>query len=219
MPASRPAESCLQVALPSREPVLAGGRGGLRGARRYHGPCLVQQHGPTPRPSYLRLVAHARPCDVARPKLSHNVTTGAQEVGGWLRILYPQYQLVVGGGGYKVWISPSWRSTRKQTAVRQFVSKREFYVLVDLPPTVGPTNPTFHSFVTLFISFTTTCKILFSRFVFLTLTFGFNISSSNSDPNADLWSRIHIRFYHSSRNNSYSSVPVSFSQISLCKMF
>ena len=120
----------LQVALPSREPVWAGGRGGLRGARRYHGPCLVQQHGPTPRPSYLRL-AHARPCDVARPKLSHNVTTGAQEVGGWLRILFPLYQLVE-GGGYKVWISPSWRSTRKQTAVRQFVSKREFYVLVDL---------------------------------------------------------------------------------------
>ena len=28
----------LQVALPSREPVWAGGRGGLRGARRYHGP-------------------------------------------------------------------------------------------------------------------------------------------------------------------------------------
>ena len=151
--------------------------------------------------------------------VTHNVTTGAQEVGGWLRILYPQYQLVVGGGGYKVWISPSWRSTRKQTAVRQFVSKREFYVLVDLPPTVGPTNPTFHNCATIPYFFITTCKTQFSRFVFLTLTFGFNISTSNSDPNADFWSRIHIRFYHSSRNNSYSSVPVSFSQIRICKMF
>ena len=215
MEVSRPAESCLAGCTSIARTGLGRWQGGS--ARCQAVPwSLVQQHGPTPRPSYLRL-AHARPCDVARPKLSHNVTTGAHWVGNKLRIHCPLYQLV--GGGYKVWISPSWRSTRKQTAVRQFVSKREFYVLVDLPPTVGPTNPTFHSFVTFFISFTTTCKILFSRFVFLTLTFGFNTSTSNSDPNADFWSRIHIRFYHSSRNNSYSSVPVSFSQIRLCKMF
>ena len=88
-----------------------------------------------------------------------------------------------------------------------------------ISPTVGPTNPTFHNFATIPYFFITTCKTQFSRFVFLTLTFGFNISTSNSDPNADFWSRIHIRFYHSSRNNSYSNVPVSFSQIRLCKMF
>ena len=128
MPASRPAESCLAGCTSIARTGLGRWQGGS--ARCQAVPWSLP--GPTTRSNPSTELPATSTCPAMWRCKAQVVTHCHNRCSiSKLRIHYPLHQLVV-GGGQKVWISPSWVSTRKQTAVRQFVSKREFYVLVDL---------------------------------------------------------------------------------------